>query len=369
MPAHALKTIARNLGARILGDGEIMVERLVHPSDARGKTDLVLAYDKNLHALLDNIQAGAVVVSEGQDDIAHKFKGALVVNRPRYAMAKLTALFASPPGTAPGVHPSAVVDPGAKLGKNVSVGPLCFIDADAEIGDGTVLVSQVTIGASARIGTDCLFHSGVRIGSHVTIGARCIAHFNAAIGSDGFSFVTPEAGSTESAKAGFAVAEVTSFNKEIVRIHSLGAVTLGDDVEIGACTTIDRGTVTDTRIGNGTKIDNQVQIGHNARIGENCLLCGMSGMAGSAVIGNRVVLAARSGVGDHVRVGDDVILLATSQAGSNLPEKAVYLGTPAVPKMRQVEQYVLISRLKSLFARTVTLEEKVNSLEKGSKKS
>jgi UDP-3-O-[3-hydroxymyristoyl] glucosamine N-acyltransferase len=366
MAAHTLKSLAENLGANLVGDGDMAMERLAHPAHAKGKGDLVLAFDKSLHTLLDNTPAEAVVLAAGQDDIAKKFKGALLVSRPRYAMAKLTALFSRPTPVAEGVHPSAVIDPTACLGKKVSIGPLCYVGAHAEIGDGTILIAQVTIGVHAKLGKDCLIYPGCRIGDDVQIGDRAIFHFNSVIGSDGFSFVTPEAGSVETAKAGTS-STVSAFNNQIVRIYSLGAVHIGSDVEIGACTSVDRGTIADTRIGSGTKIDNQVQIGHNVEIGENCLMCGASGVAGSSVIGDRVVLAARAGVADHLKVGNDAVLMAASQLGTNLPNKAIYMGFPAMPRERFMEQMIHMARLKNMSKRIASMEEKINGLEKKEK--
>lgn len=366
MPAIALKTIAEELGAETMGDSELTVERLVHPTDASKKTDIVLAFDKGLHHLLEKTVAEAVIVAEGQNDVAARFKGAILVKRPRYAMANLTRLFARESAAEKGVHPSAVIHPTATIGKNVSIGPLCSVGMNARVGDGTIMVNQVSIGARAVVGKDCLFHAGVRIGDDVQIGDRCIFHFNAVIGSDGFSFVTPEPGSAETAKANTS-SKVESFNTKIVRIHSLGAVMIGDDVEIGSCTAVDRGTITHTRIGNGTKIDNQCQIGHNVEIGENCLLCGNVGVAGSTVIGNRVVLAARSGIADHLKVGDDAVLMASSQLGANLPEKAIYMGFPAVPRERFMEQMIHLARLKNMSKRIQALEEKLSKAETGNR--
>lgn len=375
-----LQSIAQSLGGSVVGNGELVVNRLVHPKDATSEHDLVLAFDKTLHHHLQSTPAKAVILAKGQEDLAKTFTeqsgqkngntkaGAILVERPRFAMAGLTTLFARPDITPRSIHPSAAVDATAKIGKNVAIGPLCFVGAYAEIGDNTTLTSQVTIGAYAQIGSDCLLHAGTRIGECVVIGDRAILHYNSVIGSDGFSFVTPERGSVETAKDG-KTSTVEAFNHAINRIHSLGAVIIGNDVEIGACTTIDRGTITDTRIGNGTKIDNQVQIGHNVEIGENCLICGTAGIAGSTVVGNRVVLAARTGVADHLKIGDDAVLMAAAQLGTHLPEKSIYMGFPAMPRERFMDQMMHLARLKIMSKRIGSLEEKVNNLETSKKNS
>ena len=371
-----LNAIAQSVGGTVMGDGELTVSRLVHPKDAKSDQDILLAFDKNLHPHLETTPACAVVLAVGQEEFASHFilksgqkkGGAVLVERPRYAMAKLTALFARPDYSLRSVHPTASVDATATIGKNVAIGPLCYVGPYAQIGDNSTLISQVTVGAHAVLGNDCILHAGVRVGDYVTVGDRAIFHYNCVIGSDGFSFVTPERGSVETAKAGTS-SKVEAFNNEIIRIHSLGAVIIGNDVEIGSCTTIDRGTITDTRIGNGTKIDNQVQIGHNVEIGDNCLICGTAGIAGSTTIGNRVVLAARSGVADHIKIGDDAVLMASSQLGTNLPEKAIYMGFPAMPRERFMEQMIHLARLKNMSKRIGGLEEKVNNLESPNKKS
>lgn len=376
LKSMTLNAIAQSLGGTVIGDGELMVCRLVHPKDAKSDQDILLAFDKTLHPHLESTPARAAVLAVGQEEFAHQFTtksgqkngGVVLVERPRYAMAKLTSLFARPDHSTRGVHPSAAVDPTAKIGKNVAIGPLCYVGPYAEVGDNATLISQVTLGAYSTIGKDCMLYAGVRVGDYVQVGDRAIFHYNCVIGSDGFSFVTPERGSVETAKAGTS-SKVEAFNNEIIRIHSLGAIIIGHDVEIGSCTTIDRGTITDTRIGSGTKIDNQVQIGHNVEIGDNCLICGTAGVAGSTTIGNRVVLAARSGVADHLKIGDDAVLMASSQLGTNLPEKAIYMGFPAMPRERFMEQMIHLARLKNMSKRIGGLEEKVNNLESTNKKS
>lgn len=368
MPQLSLKEIAETIDAKLVGDGSLSINRLAHPSDAKSTGALVVAFDKGLHPLLDESGAEAVALAEGQEAVATTFKGAILLKRPRLALARLTALFAKPTTTAVGVHPSAVIDPSATLGKGVRIGALCYVGPHATIGDGTNLISQVTIGAGARIGKNCLLHGGVRIGDDVIVGDRVIIHYNSVVGSDGFSFVTPEPGSAETAKRS-GTSTVEAFNTEIIRVYSLGAVVLGDDVEVGACTTIDRGTVTHTRVGHGTKIDNQVQIGHNVVLGDNCLLCGNVGIAGSTEIGNRVVLAARSGVADHLKIGDDAVLMAAAQLGSNVPAKAIYMGLPAMPRERFFEQMIHLARLKNMAKRIAAIEEKVNQLEPETQKS
>jgi UDP-3-O-[3-hydroxymyristoyl] glucosamine N-acyltransferase len=355
--------IADSLGGRLIGDGRIPLARVVHPADAQGGGDLALAVDAKLLPLLAGGGARAAVVCRDADAVPGVVEAYIVVDRPRLAMAKLTNLFAKPVPTTPGIHPTAAVEAGAALGKNVSVGALSFIGAGAVIGDNCVLHPQTYVGPGAVIGQDALIYSGVRIGAGVNIGARFIAHFNASLGADGFSFVTPQPGSVEQAKAEGGSA-VTASNHELVRIASLGGLRIGDDVEIGANTSIDQGTIAPTRIGNGTKIDNQVQVGHNVVIGENCMICGRAGIAGSVTIGDRVVLGGAAGIADHVKIGDDAVVMAMSGVGGNVLPRSVVGGFPARPRDRLMESVFNIGRLKQFFRKIDALGERLDRLEK-----
>ena len=236
---HTLKEIAESLGGQLVGDGALTVTRVAHPSDIRGAEDLALAMDPKLLPLLMDGKARAarpralppcarISWAEGSSGLLEAY---IAVERPRLALAKLTNLFFEPVALPPGIHPTACVEPGAVLGKNVTLGAFVSIGASAVIGEDSILHPHVSIGPGAYIGAGALIHSGVRIGRGVTIGARFIGHFNASVGADGFSFVTPQPGSVEQAKQGSA-STVTAANHELIRIASLGGVVIGDDVEI-----------------------------------------------------------------------------------------------------------------------------------------
>jgi UDP-3-O-[3-hydroxymyristoyl] glucosamine N-acyltransferase len=362
-----LHDIADAVGGTLLGDGNLQVSRLAHPADLQDRGDLALAMEPKLLALVKPSPAqAAVITAEGEAESGH-LKGRIVVTRPRLAMARLTALFAAPVAVPSGIHPSAVIEAGAKLGKNVTVGAQSYIGVDAVIGDHSVLHPQTYIGPGAKIGAHALIYPGARIGDRVQIGDRIIIHFNASIGADGFSFVTPEPGSVEAAKASQGN-KVEAANTHLIRIASLGAVIIGDDVEIGANSSIDRGTITSTRIGTGTKIDNQVQIGHNVVIGENCLICGRTGIAGSAIIGNRVVLGGAVGVADHVQIGDDAVAMAMSGIAGNIAPRTVVGGIPALPRDEAYEQHFNLRRLKGLFRKIEDLGRRMAALEQAHEK-
>jgi UDP-3-O-[3-hydroxymyristoyl] glucosamine N-acyltransferase len=361
MSTLSLKEIADAIGGRLIGDGSLRIARLAHPADVLGPEDLALAMGSKLLPLLKDSKAIAAVVS-GNETESSFVETRIVVDRPRVALAKLTTLFAKPVSLPPGIHPTAVIEESATVGKNAAIGAFVYIGANARIGDNATLHPQSYIGEGATIGDDALIYAGAKIGSGTEIGHRAIIHFNASIGSDGFSFVTPQVGSVEEAKAGSS-GTVTASNAALIRIASLAPVVLGDDVEIGANTSIDRGTVSSTRIGNGTKIDNQVQIGHNVRVGENCMICGRVGIAGSAVIGDRVVLGGAVGVADHVTIGDDAIAMAMSGIAGNIAPRTIVGGIPAAPREKMMESLFNLGRLKSLFKKVEETIERVSRLE------
>jgi UDP-3-O-[3-hydroxymyristoyl] glucosamine N-acyltransferase len=233
------------------------------------------------------------------------------------------------------------------------------------IGPRARIESHCSIGEGARIGADLLLHSGARIGPRVRIGDRFIGHFNSVVGGDGFSFVTPEKSSVEEIRETHRQAADAQAQRW-TRIASLGTVEIGDDVELGCNSAIDRGTIRATRIGSGTKIDNLVQIGHNVSLGTDCMVCGMAGVAGSARIGNRVVLGGRVSVNDNIFIGDDVIGAGGAMIFTNVPAGRVVLGNPAVKLETQIEINKAIRRLPRLVQQVAALKKAVfNTSEPG----
>jgi UDP-3-O-[3-hydroxymyristoyl] glucosamine N-acyltransferase len=341
--------LAAALGGTLHGDGTLEVVRPVHPADAADGRDVAVAMGASLLPLLAATRARTALVPAGAPIPDGALAAWIEVGRPRYAMHKLNALFEPPPFAPPGIHPTAVVEAGAEIGEGCAIGPFVHVGPGARIGAGTIVMSHVSVGEKATVGRGCLIHAGVRIAHRCTIGDRVIIHQNASIGADGFSFVTPERGSVEAAKATGRVEEGTR-NVVIERIASLGGVTIGDDVEIGALTAIDRGTLRDTRIGPGTKIDDLVMIGHNVVVGSNCMLCGQAGIAGSTVIGDRVVLGGRAAVADNLRIGDDVVAAGGAAIGSDVEARQVVIGMPAIPKSEFFSQLRNLKRLKALFS-------------------
>ncbi len=352
--SHSIKEIAAALGAEAAGDLDLIVRGAAEPQ-AAGPDQLALAMDPRYADGIAKGQARAAVLWPGADWRSMGLQAAIFAPRGRLAMAGLTRLMDPGPDLAPGVHAMAVVDPSAQVGAGAAIGPFVTIGHGVVIGPGARIASHVSIAEGARIGADALILQGARIGARVTIGDRFICQPGAVIGSDGFSFVTPEKSGVEE------IRETLGSRAEIrdqswTRLHSLGAVTIGDDVEIGASACIDRGTIRDTVIGSGTKLDNLVHIGHNVQIGRDCLLCGQVGIAGSARIGDRVVMGGQCGVNDNIFVGNDVIAGGATKIFTNAPAGRVLLGYPAVKMETHVEMQKALRRLPRLAARVAAME-------------
>lgn len=361
--SYTVAEIAAALGAEAAGDTDINITRAAEPQMA-GADDLALAMDPKYAEGLTAGSARAAMLWPGADWQAMGLSAAIFPARPRFAMSGMTQMLDAGQGFAPGIHPSAVVDPTAVLGEQVSIGPLAIISAGARIGAGCVIGPHCFVGADVTLGPDAYLREQVSIGARVTIGARCILQPGARIGGDGFSFVTAEPSTVESARKTLGdqgQAEAQPW----IRIHSLGSVTIGDDVEIGMGCTIDCGTIRDTKIGNNTKLDNQVHMGHNVEIGENCLICGQVGIAGSARIGNNVVMAGQCGVNDNIFVGDGVIAGGGTKLMSNVPAGRTMLGYPATQMDKQVDLYKAQRRLPRLMREVAALRKAVFKSDEG----
>lgn len=350
MTTTTIAELAGKLGCEFAGDGTLKIARAVHPQADDLPQSLVVAMAPEFAEMLPAEGAEAAIVAEGTDWQLLGLKAAIFTNRARFAMATITSIFEAG-GEIRGIHPTASIDPEAEIEPGCAIGPFVVIEKGARIGANARILSHSSIGADAVIGDEALIHSGVRIGSRVTIGDRVIIHQNAVVGADGFSFVTPEPGAVEVAKAN-SEGTVQATNTAYARIASLAAVTLGDDVEIGACSTLDRGTLKDTKVGNGTKIDNQVQIAHNVQIGTGCLLCAQVGLAGSVEVGDRVVLGGKVGVADHIKIGSDVLVAAASAVASNVASRNIVMGVPAQKRDEAMRSLMAIRRLPRLI-RTV----------------
>ena len=321
-----LSELAAALDADLVGDGSVVITGLAEPASAT-PTDLALASREEYAASLGQGQAVAALLWSGADAATLGLHGALVPKRPRHAMSTLTRLADPGQGYGSGIHPTTVIDPTAELADDVSVGPFTVIGAGAKVGPGSIIGPQCFVGANVVLGPNAYLRDHVSIGAGVSIGANFIAQPGASIGGDGFSFVTETTSNVETARGSLGE-NTEAAEQPWHRIHSLGGVVIDDDVEIGANSCIDSGTIRPTRVGKGTKIDNHVHIGHNCVIGRNCLLCGQVGIAGSVTVGNSVVLAGQVGVSDNLTIGDGVVAGGSSIILSNVPAGRAILGYP-----------------------------------------
>jgi UDP-3-O-[3-hydroxymyristoyl] glucosamine N-acyltransferase len=333
------------------------VLRPAEPASA-GPEDLALAMDPKYGDGLASGGARAAIVWDGADWRGYGLEAAIIVPRPRYALAGLTRMMDPGPSIGAGVHPAAVVEPGASVGPGAAIGPFVAIGRGAVVGARAKIGSHALIEAGAVVGDDATIGPGVRIMARVRIGDRFLAQPNVVIGGDGFSFVTPEKSGVERARESLGdQGEIMA--QSWTRIHSLGGVEIGDDVEVGSCTCIDAGTIRPTQIGSGTKIDNLVMIAHNVSVGRDCLFAGQVGIAGSARIGDRVVFGGQVGVADNIFVGDDVIAGGATKILSNAPARRVLLGYPAQKMETFLEGVRNVRRLGRLIAQIAVLQKSV----------
>jgi UDP-3-O-[3-hydroxymyristoyl] glucosamine N-acyltransferase len=340
--------LAAALGAEAHGDTDLEIGGAAEPA-AAGPDEIALAMQPAFADDLGKGAARAAILWPGADWKELGLAAAILAPRARYVLAGIGRTFERPPEIAPGIHPTAVIDPSATLGEGAAVGAFVLIGARARIGAGARILNHASIAEDAVVGDDALVLAGVRIGARVRIGHRFIAQPGAVLGGDGFSFVTPEPGIVEEARATGAI--TAREQQAYVRINSLGAVVVGDDVEVGANSCIDRGTIADTVIGDGTKIDNLVQLGHNVKVGRTCLICGCVAVGGSTVIGDRVVLGGKAAIADHLTIGANSVITGNSGVASNVPPGRIMMGYPAVRMDQNVEIYKALRRLPRLMAR------------------
>lgn len=357
MPSHSIADLARALDLQATGDMSLTVTHAAEPASA-GPDALALAMAPKYAGGLAQGQARAALLWAGADWQALGLEAALFAPRPRFAMAGISVALDPGFDFGTGIHPMAWIHPDAEVAPDAVVGPFTSIGARARIGAGARIAANVTISEDVAIGEDALIHPGARIGARVTIGARFIGQPNCVIGGCGFSFVTPEPSGVEETRATLS-GPTDARAQAWARINSLGAVTLGDDVEVGSGANIDRGSVRDTVIGSGTKLDSLVHVGHNARIGRDCLLCGMVGLAGSVTIGDRVVLGGKVGVSDNTTIGSDVLVGGGGRIYTNVPSGRAMLGDPATTLETQIEIRKAMRRLPRLAEKVARLQDAV----------
>lgn len=338
----SLAEIANLVEGTVIGDHELTINTL-SPIDKIAPNSLVFAEGSDNLQIAANSPAAAILVARHADDIN---KSMIVVSNPLKAFITLLNHFYPKKKPNSGVHATAVIADSVKLGKNVSIGPYVTIEEDCEINDNCVIKGHVSIGLGVKIGSNAIIHPHVTIYDHCKIGNHVSIHASSVIGSDGFGY--------------------TQDNGKHLKVPHVGNVVIEDDVEIGANTVIDRATIGSTTIGEGSKIDNLVQVAHSVSIGKHNILCAFTGIAGSSVSGDNVIFAANVGVSDHVRIDDGVILGARAGVPpkKHLKQGNIYLGSPARPKAKAIEQELGTSRLPLMRKNLKALTEKVKELSK-----
>lgn len=362
MKSYTIEQINGVIGG-ILNKVEDVTISQISPPLLADENTLALALGEEEITNLSKSKAKAALLPLG---VGYEGITTIEVERPRLAMMKLLHMFYTEPETEVGIHPSAVVHDTAKLGQNVSIGPNVVIARNVEIGDNTKIVANSYIGSGAKIGKNCFFHANVNIGDRVQVGDDAIFHHGVCLGADGFSFVTENPDNIEQARKDGAIVEENTTHK-IFKIPSIGSVVIGNNVEIGANATIDRGTIENTIIGDDTKIDDQVMIGHNCKVGKGCMIVSQVGIAGSSVIGDRVVIAGQAGLADHISIGNDSIITAKAGVTKSFPEKSIVVGAPAVPRKEFIRQLKTMKDADELIKKFKKYEPLLQAFEEGNK--
>lgn len=334
-----LDELATIAGGTVAGDGAVAI-RDVASIDEAGSGDITFISDAKYLKLLKTTRASAVIVREPDPSAG---VSQLVTPNPLLAFAVIIDVFRPLLHPAPGIHPRAEVHKDAIIGKDASIQAFTVVEEGARIGERAILYPGVYVGRSAAIGDDSILYPGVAIREGCVAGSRVIIHSNSVVGSDGFGY----------ARAG----------GKYRKIPQRGIVIIEDDVEIGACVTVDRATVGTTVIGRGTKIDNLVQIAHNVKIGGDTVVAAQSGFAGSARVGSRVQFGGQAGVNGHIEIGSDSMIGAKTGVVSDLPERSVVTGFPAIPHREWLKCQALVAKLPELNKRIAELEKIIRELE------
>lgn len=334
MPYTAAQ-VAEKLQGQVAGTASTILTGFA-PADRAKPGDLTFAENDAYFAAAEKSAASAIIVS---GDFKSESKVLIRVTHARVAFAKALELFFPETRPPAGIHPSAVVAPTATVDAGAHVGPCCVVGDNARVGTRVVLHGGNHIGANSKIGDDTVLFPNVTLYPGTELGCRVRIHAGTVIGSDGYGYVQ-DAGIHR-------------------KVPQIGNVIIGDDVEIGANVTIDRGALGPTVIGKGTKIDNLVQIAHNVQIGEHCLVISQVGIAGSTKLGNYVVLAGQVGLAGHLKIGNQVTVAAQSGVMHDIPDGQKWLGSPAAPDKEMKRQFIALKHLHELAKRVKELERKL----------
>jgi UDP-3-O-[3-hydroxymyristoyl] glucosamine N-acyltransferase len=334
MPFTAAE-IAKHLQGEVVGDANAVLKNFATAESAQAG-DLTFAENEAFFARAERSGATAIIADK---HFTSARKILIRVPNARVAFARVLALFFQEQKFAAGIHPTAMIGPGVQIDPTAHVGPHCVIGERVHIGARTVLQCGNFVGDDSRLGGDVNLFPNVTIYPRTEIGNRVRIHAGTVIGSDGYGYVLD--------------------NGMHRKVPQIGNVIIGDDVEIGACVTVDRGALGPTLIGKGTKIDNLVQIAHNVEIGEHCLIVSQVGIAGSSKLGNHVVLAGQVGLIGHLKIGDQVVVAAQAGVTSDIPAGEKWWGMPAQPERDTKRQIIALRQLPELLKRVAELEKKL----------
>jgi len=328
--------IAKHLEGEVLGDGQTRLKAFA-PVDQAKAGDLTFAENDEFFAKAEQSQASAVIVSGV--NASDNGKVLIRVKNARVAFARALTLFFPEPVLPPGIHSSATVAPSANVHKTAYVGPNCVIGERVKVGAGVVLHGGVVVADDCGLGDGAVLFPNVTLYPRSQLGQRVRIHAGTVVGSDGFGYVL-DGGVHQ-------------------KIPQVGNVIIGDDVEIGANATIDRGALGPTVIGKGSKIDNLVQIAHNVQIGEHCIVISQVGVAGSSKLGNYVILAGQAGIAGHLTLGNNVTVGAQAGVMTDIPDGQLWLGSPAQPDKQTKRQMIAAQRLPELLRRVTKIEKEL----------
>jgi UDP-3-O-[3-hydroxymyristoyl] glucosamine N-acyltransferase len=332
---HTASELAQYLGAKIHGDTRAPISGVANPESAT--PDDLIYVDSPRHVERAAASAARYVLVEPGTMLPGKT--ILEVENPKLAFAKAAAWLLPRPPLRAEIHPTAIVAATARLAPNIRIGPYVVIEDEVEIGTGTAVDAFCFLGRGARVGENCWLHPRVTLYAGARLADRVEAHTGAVIGGDGFGYVFGD--------------------DRHIKFPQIGSVEIGDDVEIGCNTTIDRGSLDATQIGTGVKIDNLVQIAHNVRIGRNTVVAAQVGISGSCTVGAQVLIGGQVGIAPHCTLEDDAVIGAQAgiPSGKTIRRGQTVWGTPARPFARFKEQYGWLSRLPELAERVRKLEQ------------
>lgn len=337
----SLAVLADLVGGSVSGDPSTVISG-VAPLDVAGPEQISFLSNPKFQSKLADCQAAAVIVHSSQQVSLQT--PLLLTENPYLAFAKILTFFAVPPHVGLGVMAGAHVHPDAIVGKNVTIAPGCVVCAGATIGNGTCLHPNVVIGADAVVGEDCLLHANVTVRERCVLGNRVIIQPGAVIGADGFGFAPDGPG--------------------YFKIPQVGHVVIEDDVEIGACSCIDRGTLGVTRIARGVKLDNLVQIAHNVHLDEHTVMASQVGVAGSTVIGKHCIFGGQAAVAGHLKVGDNVTLAGRGGIANNVEGNQKLAGLPAMPHREWLKATMTMTHLPEMRRELKQLKKLVDELQR-----